>query len=313
MVRLGVVLSLVGLGCSFETSDGAPQSGMTVGGTEASGVTGSTDSSGTTEPVDSSEPTDPSNPTDPSSPTDPSTTDESTTLDSSTTSLEDTGTTEAETEESSSTGDPSFELCDDSLEALRACYDFAGADLGTFSDGSMHGNDGTSIAVGLEAGPFGVAARVSAASEISVPDAAPLDIPGDLTYEAWVRLDALPASGRVGILDNDGQYSLLVYADQGFRCSAAGVELFFAPVPTNEWFHVACVHAGSDLSLWIDGTLATNAVSSGSLPVMSGQPMSLADTSPMFNEPMDGRLGGVRIWNVARTAKELAEAAALVR
>lgn len=266
---------------------------------------GSTGSSGTTGPVD------------PSGTTDPSTSDESTTQDSSasTTLGEETAaSTEAETEDSSSTGgDPPSEFCDDSLDALRACYDFAGADLGTLSDGSMHDNDGTSIGVVLEASPFGVAARVSAASEMSVPDSAPLDISGDLTFEAWVRLDSLPLTGRVGILDNDGQYSLIIFAGPGLRCGAGGGQIFFDEVPTDQWFHVACVHEGSDLSMWIDGTLATSTASTGASNVVNPNPMSLADTSPAFMEPMDGLLGGVRIWNIARSPAELAEAAALLQ
>lgn len=327
-----MVLSLVGLGCSFETDSGNPQSGMTVGDTEASGMTGSTDPSATTGsvdpsgstdpsgssdpsgPTDPTGPTDPSTPTDPSGLTDPSTTDDSTTTGSSTTSDEGTsGTTEDEVESSSSTGEAPFELCDDSLVALRACYDFAAADSGTLSDGSTHGNDGMTVGVALEPGPFGGAARFGQNSLISVPDSAPLDLPGDLTYEAWLRLDSLPESGRVGILDNDGQYSLMVYAGQGFRCSAAGADLFFANVPTEQWVHVACVHAGSDLSLWLDGTLAANAASNGSLLVENEEAMSLGDTSPDFDEPIDGRLAAVRVWNVARSAEEIAEAAAAGR
>jgi len=322
VMRLGVVLPfLVGLGCSFESGDGTPASGVTVGGTETSGGTGSTGEmtspTDPTDPTNATDPTsgstDPTDPTDPTNPTDPGTTDGSTTDDSGTTSMGETSTsTGGETGESSSTGEPVFDLCDDTQMALRACYDFENADSGTLSDGSMYANDGTTVGLTLESGPFGSAARGSASAEISVPDSATLDIVGTITFEAWVRVDSLPESGRDGILDNDGQYSLMLYADQGLRCNAAGANLFFAPVVTTEWFHVACVHDGDDLSMWIDGAMTDSAPSNGSLPAGNMLPMSLADTSPGFTEPMDGLLGGVRVWNVARSASELAEAAGVL-
>ncbi|MBV1857466.1 MAG: LamG domain-containing protein [Nannocystaceae bacterium] len=330
MKRFGVVLSFVGLGCTFETGGGAPASGMTVGDTGTPSGAGSTGPGGTSGPTDPSDATNSSGPTNPTDPTlgpsgttepsgttnpttdpttDPSTTDESTTLDPSTTAAEDTGGTTGDT---SSTGGSSFELCDDSLAALRACYDFAGADSGTLSDGSMNNNGGTTAGVVLEPGPFGEALRGSEDSVVSVMDDETLDITGDLTFEAWVWLDSLPGAGRIGILDNDGQYSLMVYEGAGLRCSVGGGAVFSGVVATEEWFHVACVYDGSDLSLWVDGVML-DSVGSGSAGSSNNQPMSLADTSPGFQQPMDGLLGGVRVWSEARSAEELGEAAAVLR
>jgi hypothetical protein len=218
-----------------------------------------------------------------------------------------TGTDGTSTGEGSSTGDVPVLPCPGRAE-LAGCWDFADLGSGMLWDGSGNGNHGTVMAVGVVPGPFGEAASFDDDSEISVPDSASLDIVGPLSFETWVRVDAVPSSGRVGIVDNDGQYSLMIYADGGYRCEMAGTTVF-AAVVVGTWTHVACVYDGAALRLYRGGTEAGSAPASGPVGTDNELPMSIGDTSPDFLEPLAGAIGGLRVWSAALDPAEVCEAA----
>gem|GEM_PF-1934764 len=210
---------------------------------------------------------------------------------------------------SDSTGPQPYVLCDESEPDLRACYDFADIDKGTVTDRSMYGNDGTANGITVEAGPFGNAVRVSDGSEITIPDSDSLDLPGPLSFEAWAYVEGLPSSDRVGIVDNDAQYSAMLYADEGIRCHAGFAQASSPAFPMNTWFHVACVHDGDGMEIWIDGELVASAEGAGPVSTASNTPIAIGDSSPNYDVPLDGLVGGVRIWSTIRTAEEIEAAA----
>ncbi len=43
-----------------------------------------------------------------------------------------------------------------------------------------------------------------------------------LTLEMWVYPDAIPAAGRAGLFDNDGQYGMFVYPGGTVHCTGNG-------------------------------------------------------------------------------------------
>jgi len=307
----GLVFAIawVGLGCSFDSSS-AGDSGLGEG--EGS-------SSATGDPEPSAVTTATASESDGETTTSTTTTggaDESTSGTdggSTSTSTDTSGSSGPATSgSSSSSGGDAFVLCDDADADLRACYDFDGVAGGALTDLSMNGNDGSVGAVGTEPGPFGDAVRLSDRAEISVPDSVSLDIEGSATWEAWVYLDTLPMSGRMGIIDNEGQYSMIVYAGQGIRCNGGGLSVF-AAVPAEQWVHLACTYDSDALTAWVDGVEVVAQSGGGSLVTAPALDMALGDTSPTFVEPMDGLLGAVRIWSVARTEEQIAEAAATPR
>lgn len=215
---------------------------------------------------------------------------------------------------SSSDGDGgTFVLCDPADPELRACYDFAGVGGGTLTDLSSHGNHGTALGVAVEAGPFGEAARFSVDAEVAVPDSASLDITLPFSFEAWIWIDALPGSGRQGIIDKNGQYSLLVFAATGLRCGG-GQALAFSPnVPLGQWVHVACVHDGTEHAIWVDGQLVASEPGTTPANTANTGPTAIGDTSPLFEEPLAGMIGAVRVWGVALSPNQIAAAAATAR
>jgi hypothetical protein len=283
-----------------EGSSGGGSSGDVVGTT---GVEGSSSGS-TTEHSDSST----------TAPTGSSTT---SSVDPSTTTAGTTdGTTDADTETTSSTGgdttgEPVFELCGDS-DDLVACYDFADFGDGQITDHSGYGNHGSLSGTMAEDGPFGGAARPNPTPGVGmeVMDSASLDVTGPATWETWVLFDSLPTPPqRAGVVDNDGQYSMIFMNNQ-MRCDGGNVSARSGDIPTGEWVHIACVHDGSSMSIWVDGELHASSMDNGGM-FNTGPTavMSIADTSPSFNEPMDGRIAGLRIWSRERTEAEIVEAA----
>lgn len=208
----------------------------------------------------------------------------------------------------STTGDPPLLPCA-GLAELAACYDFTSVGGGTLSDLSGNGNDAAAVGVGVVPGPFGEAATFDDDSEIAVPDSPSLDIAGPLTFEVWTLVDALPSAGRMGLLDDDGQYSLMIYANDEYRCDLAGAPVFVGPVVLGEWTHVACVFDGAAVRAYVNGTQLGMAGTNGPVSTGSGEPTSIGDSSPDFDEPLLGAIGGVRVWSRALDPAELCEAA----
>lgn len=152
---------------------------------------------------------------------------------------------------------------------------------------------------------FGPGAR------IEVPDSESLDISASLAFEAWIRVEDLPEAGRMGIIDNDGQYSLFIYDFDQYRCAAGGANLLVGPVIRGEWSHVACVHdaAANRLHLYVNGVERDSAGTLGELTTDSTNPIAIGDDSPSFVETFIGAIGGVRVWSTVRSAEQLCEAA----
>ena len=228
---------------------------------------------------------------------------------SDTTGPNDFTTGDATSSGSSSSGGEPFVLCDDADPDLHACYDFANVDGGTLTDHSMYENHGTVSAVQVEPGPFEGALRFSEDAEVAIPDSPSLDLPGPLSFEAWVYVDSLPDEDRVGIVDNDAQYSAMLYAGEGIRCHGGNAQASTAAFPIADWFHIACVHDGRGIEVWIDGQLEASGAGGDPIATRSAAPVAIGDSSPGYDVPLDGLVGAVRIWSSVRTEEELEAAA----
>lgn len=145
-----------------------------------------------------------------------------------------------------------------------------------------------------------------------------------ITLEAWVN------TGRTNLQDLiqghtqlNGYYGWVLMAENGtigIGGRSTGNETFqghlAAPAPTGSWVHAAGVidYANGQLSMYIDGVLATNASASWGRTNFLGTVPSLGaniGAGNVFNSKtrqryFAGNLFESRIWNVARTPEEIA-------
>ena len=140
-----------------------------------------------------------------------------------------------------------------------------------------------------------------------LPETSDLDLDA-VTVEMWVRPDALPptAQARTGLFDNDGQYSVFLFGDGTVHCLASG-EIEAVGLAVGTWTHVACVHNGLSVTLYIDGAALATALA-GPLGLMPNG-SNIGSNSPDGNDRFIGRIDELRIFRRARTPDELCEAA----
>ena len=223
---------------------------------------------------------------------------------------------------------PAVAFCPSGESALVLCLPF---DDGTTTNRVSNGPQPfLSTNVTPVAGRVGLAAGLGATSALWFEEAPALDIASPFTIEMFVYYTQDPpttgASGdrRVGLLDNDSQYSLFLgwHPPVGSTTDAvtpycnANSTAWGPPASRDAWHHVACVHSGTTLTVYVDGVPgvpvgATTAVGTGGQNGTTlGQNGDGDVTTPSV--PLMGWLDEVRLWKgVARWALEIAAAAAL--
>ena len=115
-----------------------------------------------------------------------------------------------------------------------------------------------------------------------VPAHAALSVAGAFTLEAWIKLQASTegivfaldrgpgVSGRVwrGWIDGSGAFVFKLFGDSGVEISA--------PLDGGtDWQHVAVVHTGTALQVWVDGVMATVANGVGAAPAVDDLPLAM--------------------------------------
>lgn len=213
---------------------------------------------------------------------------------------------DAAVEASTDAGPPPDPFCGDDT-ALVLCLTFEG-DL---ADGSAYGHDGIGD-VNWGEGAVGMGAVLDSASSLRVRHSGALT-PSLLSMELWVRPDAVPTTGRAGLVDKNGQYGLFVYAGGEVRCTSGGLVGGRVAVPGAlagaAWTHVACVYDGSAMRLYLDGALAEEVAVSGTVSLGSAD-LHVGEDSPSGGDQLVGRIDELRVWHSARTPAQVAASAA---
>ncbi len=152
-----------------------------------------------------------------------------------------------------------------------------------------------------------------------------LDVTGDLTLEAWVKLESLPESnGNANIIDktnpkgtsiaysyywrNDpggSNLNLLVSPDGSTNYVPFGINY---PPRANEWTHLAAVFnsATSKTQFYVNGQPITD---NTGYPVFhqifdNNHPFYIGARAGAYDF-LDGKMDEIRMWNKARTSEEI--------
>ncbi len=149
----------------------------------------------------------------------------------------------------------------------------------------------------------------------STLDASPISITGPITVEAWIRPAAIGTI--MGIVEkygaSDGGYFLRLDASGRVQFStldggAIGNNDILTGnrvLAANVWTHVAGQWDGTQLRIYVDGVLDASSLV-GRNPKDGATPLIIGATGLSYDYKFNGRIGDVRLWNVARTPAEIA-------
>lgn len=137
------------------------------------------------------------------------------------------------------------------------------------ADASGNGRDGVITgAADIVAGQVGSALSVAAADEILIEDDGALDGIDALTVEMWIWMAEQQATGLIQKGSDWGanmSYLIQPWSDGsiyfGIKETASRAVTQAGDFPLSEWYHLAAVFDGSDLRLYIDGELKSEAPS----------------------------------------------------
>jgi hypothetical protein len=151
-------------------------------------------------------------------------------------------------------------------------------------------------------GKSGKAVLLSASTSIHITDN-PAWTYTTLTYEAWIRPDAIPATGaRAGLLDKDNSFGVFLYPGGIVSCILSGTASANVAVQA-QWVHIACVNDGTTTKLYADG-IEKASVSASTLGTTSAV-AAIGGNSPS-GDPLTGAMDTLRVYARARSAAEIA-------
>ena len=200
-------------------------------------------------------------------------------------------------------------LCDSASSDLVACYRFESSS----ADESSYGNNGVATNVTYEsAGLTGMSLHIGNTSAFAVPESASLDVTTAITLEAWVRPEAIPSgANRSMIIDNNGQYSLVIQAGGDLRCTNALVAMVPQAVTIGVWAHVACTYDGTRIILYVNGVPRAQSAGGGMISTIGTTGLHLGTNNPTGAgvDVLLGFIDQVAIWRVARTSQQICASA----
>ena len=151
---------------------------------------------------------------------------------------------------------------------------------------------------------------------VAVADSASLNVNATLTLEAWVNPDRSSNAEQI-IVNKEGEYELAIFYDGSLRFAVAEGGTWNwrdsgAIIARNTWTHVALTYDAGVVTTYVNGV---------AINTQSMATTTIDDVYPAFNELriggrsnspagqyFDGGIADVRVWNVARSAAEIAGA-----
>jgi len=144
---------------------------------------------------------------------------------------------------------------------------------------------------------------------VVIQDAQDLRITGDITVEAWFKMDTNPGDwvrvvgkGQAG----PRNYGLWYHPNGVFlfqQYGGGGQIAVSRPVQQGRWYHIAGTRSGGVTKLYIDGQLVNTAAASTNPPSTSADPLTIGYAG--FHTYHRGQIDEVRLWNVLRTDQQI--------
>jgi hypothetical protein len=146
-------------------------------------------------------------------------------------------------------------------------------------------------------------------------DESAFDLTTSMTIELWIKPESLV--GMQGLIskhfgNNAHPYQIRLEGDEitfGFYSNTIGwqpVETYNANLPLNEWSHIACTYDMVQAKIYVNGIQKASANKSFEIP-QNDQAFEIGRTKDLSFEYFNGIIDEVRVWEIARTAEEVAE------
>ncbi|MGA2241282.1 MAG: LamG-like jellyroll fold domain-containing protein [Verrucomicrobiota bacterium] len=185
----------------------------------------------------------------------------------------------------------------------------------TNANDSIGGNNGTLVnGAGFATGEVGQAFSFDGASSyVSIPDSPSLDtFVSSITIEAWIKVNQTTANSNWKGIVTKGNSSWRLQGRAGAKTvvfSATGVspngDLYGSRnVNDSQWHHVAGVYDGTNMFLYVDGTLDVSQLATGSI-AQNNYPMCVGQTANSSGYFFNGLIDEVSIYNRALTVSEI--------
>jgi hypothetical protein len=194
-----------------------------------------------------------------------------------------------------------------------AAADSAGSNAGSIQGGVTLGLPGALTGDGNTAMGFD-----GSSGYVGVPDNASLDIPGDLSVEAWARPAAL--NGTTGTVlhkglsdaqDTTWQYRLSLTSGNRWKAAVFSGPTSYSvtasnlvPSPTR-WDHLLLVHSGTSLIFYVNGAAVGSVAANAALNTGAGL-LALGRTGASAQFYFNGAIDEVAVYNTALSAARAA-------
>ncbi len=186
------------------------------------------------------------------------------------------------------------------------------------NDESGNGNDGTVNGATLTADRNGNAGRAYSFngqnSYITVPHDSSLISTDEITLSAWIKSSDMTKNDQDIISKTEsGSFSLALNETDGITESKLAFLLYVnndyqfvysSAHVNNQWYHVVGIYDATEMKIYVDGTLEGTLPISG--PIKNNtSPLILGNESGQLNEPFDGTIDDIRIYNRALSESEI--------
>ena len=194
---------------------------------------------------------------------------------------------------------------------LVAAYAFDEGSGTVATDLSGNGNAGVISNGSWTSGKFnGGLSFNGTTSRVTVPDATSLRLDSGMTLEAWVNPTAITSNWRDVIYKGNDNYYLMATSTSaskpagGALVGGAHAETFGSgALPVTAWTHLAVTYDGSAVRLYVNGTLASSKVATGSITT-SANPLQIGGDS-IYGQYFAGTIDEVRVYNSALTQAQI--------
>ncbi len=182
---------------------------------------------------------------------------------------------------------------------LIGCFTFDGAIVEDGSPTKLVSSYTQGVTLG--AGRSGKGLETEPVTNLRFADSAAFHVPA-VTVEAFIKISALPATTQI-IFDADGRFAMGVRSNGQVLCQASPDGVVGGSVKIGQWVHVACALGGGVVRVFVDGVQVSQG--GGGVGGDSGQ-LAIAGDAPNGDNRFNGSIDTLRIFNVARSATEIA-------